>query len=56
MKLNAPKKLTFLIALILAVVSVIGVFIAIPFVSAYAFWVLLAAFCVLTAGCFLKGF
>jgi hypothetical protein len=56
MKLNAPKKLTFLIALILAGVSLAGVFITIPFISVYAFWILLVAFCVLTAGCVLKGF
>jgi len=56
MKLNAPKQLTFLIALILALVSVIGIFVTIPFVSVYSFWILFVAFCVLTAGCVLKGF
>ena len=55
MKVNAPKNLTLLIALILAGASVAGIFVAIPFVTVYAFWILLAAFCLLTAGCLLKG-
>jgi hypothetical protein len=40
MKLSAPKKNTWWICLILAAVAVVGKFIAIPFVSAYAFWIL----------------
>jgi len=56
MKLNAPKQITFLVALILAVVGLLGIIISIPFISAYAFWILFVGFCVLTAGCILKGF
>ena len=56
MKINAPKKLTLLISLILAGVSLAGIFVTIPFVTVYAFWILLVAFCVLVAGCIFKGF
>ena len=55
MKANAPKKLTLLIALILAGVSLVGIFVTIPFVTVYAFWILFVAFCVLAAGCLFKG-
>ena len=56
MKANAPKKSTLLIALIVAGVGVASTFVAIPYVSVYAFWILLAGFCVLLAGCLFKGF
>ena len=56
MKTNAPTKLALLIAVILAVVALLGFIVTIPFVSMYAFWILCAGFCVLLAGCLLKGF
>ena len=56
MNVNAPKQLTLLIAVILAVVALIGAFVAIPFISVNAFWILCAGFVVLLAGCLLKGF
>ena len=55
MKLNAPKNLTWLLALILGVVGLIGYFVAIPIVSVYAFWFVFAGFALLALGCFLKG-
>ncbi len=55
MKANAPTKVTLLVAVVLAVFGVIGKFIAIPFVSEYAFYLLLAGFVVLLLGCILKG-
>jgi hypothetical protein len=39
----------FTISLILAALALVGVFIEIPFVSNYAFWVLMAAY-ILLAG------
>jgi uncharacterized membrane protein (DUF485 family) len=40
MKLSAPKKFTWFIALILIIVGFISNFIAIPVVGAYSFWLL----------------
>ena len=55
MRLNAPSKLTFWISLVLVVVGVVSTFVAIPFVSAYAFWVVLAGYIVLAIGATMKG-
>jgi len=55
MKTNAPKKITLLIAVILAVVAVIGLFVTIPFITGISFWLLTAGFVVLLAGCLFKG-
>ncbi|GIK80115.1 MAG: hypothetical protein KJZ73_07195 [Pseudorhodoplanes sp.] len=54
-KLNAPTQIVFLISLILALLALIGVFVFIPFVSVYAFWIAIVAYVVLAAGCILKG-
>jgi hypothetical protein len=43
MKLNAPKKITWWISLILAVVGLIGNLVAIPVVSGIDFWLVLVA-------------
>ena len=55
MKLSAPGKLFFWIAVILAVVAVIGFAVTSLFFSPYAFWVLLVGFVVLALGCVLRG-
>lgn len=56
MKLNAPKVITWLIALILAVLSVLGAhFVTIPFVTVYAYWIMFAAWALLCLGTFFKG-
>jgi hypothetical protein len=54
-KLNAPTQIVFLISLALAILAVVGLFVAIPFVSLYAFWFAIAGYVVLAAGCVLKG-
>jgi threonine/homoserine/homoserine lactone efflux protein len=56
MDLSAPKQVTFWIAVILAVLGLLGQLVTIPFISAFAFWFLLVGFIVLAAGCFLKDF
>lgn len=56
MSLTPPKKSTFYISLVLAVLGLIGSFVTIPFVSAYAFWFVLVGYVVLALGMFLKGF
>ncbi len=57
MNLSAPTQPVFLIALIvgvLAIISLLGV--AIPFVSVYATWLLIAAFVLLVLGNLLSNF
>lgn len=56
MKLSAPKQITFLISLVLFVLAVIGKFVAIPFISANLFWVLVVSEVILLIGCAVKGF
>lgn len=53
MKLSAPTKVVFLIAVALAVVSLLAQFGILGFLPAY--WVAFAAFAVLAIACMLKG-
>ena len=55
MKLNAPKQLTWLIAIILGVLGLIGFFVALPFITAYAFWFVFAGFALLALASAMKG-
>ena len=55
MKLRAPKNITFWIAVIIAVVGVIASFVTIPFLSPYAFWLVVIAFVLLALGNLLEG-
>ena len=43
MKLNAPKQITWVIALVIAIVSLIGALVEIPVVTDYKFWLALVA-------------
>lgn len=60
MKLNAPKNLTLIIAVLIAVIALVA-WLASVFalttlcVSVYAFWALLIAFVLLLGGCLVKG-
>ena len=56
MQLNAPKQIVCLISLILVVVSIVASFVTIPFISLYAWWILLAGYVVLLLGVILKDF
>jgi hypothetical protein len=53
--LNAPTQLVFILALIIAVLALIGHFVLIPFVTEYRFWFAIVAYLVLAAACVLKG-
>ncbi len=55
MKLNAPKKITWLISLIVGVLGIVAFFVAIPVVSVHAFWFVVVGFVLLLLGTFLKG-
>lgn len=53
MRLNPPKKITFWIAVFLAVVGLICYFI--PMLTPFAFWILLVAFVLLALGNVVQG-
>jgi len=55
MRLSAPKKNTWWIAVVLGVLGILGNFIAIPFVSEYAFLLVAAGFVLLALATYLKG-
>ena len=55
MNLNAPTQVVFIISLIIAVLALIGHFVAVPFVSEYKFWFAIVGYVVLAAACVLKG-
>jgi hypothetical protein len=55
MRLSAPKQVTWIIALILGVLGVVGAFVVIPLVSTYAFWVVVAGLALLLLATLLKG-
>lgn len=53
MNLSTPKNITFYISIVLAVIALIGFFVA--SMSAFAPWLLLIAYVVLAAGNLLEG-
>jgi len=55
MKLSAPTKMVFIISVVIAAVALIGMFISIPFVSAFASWLMTGAFILLALSNVLKG-
>ena len=56
MNLSAPTQVIFIISLILAVCAIIGNFAPqLPFIGVYEFWVAIAGYVVLAAGCLMKG-
>lgn len=54
MKLNAPKQVTWWIAVVLGVLGILGTFTSIPFVSENAFLFVAAAFVLLALATLLK--
>ena len=55
MNLSAPTQAIFWISLILAILALIGFFATVPYLTAYAFWLAIAGYVVLAAGCMMKG-
>lgn len=53
MKLSAPKNVTFYVAVVVAVIALIGFFVG--SMSAFAPWLMLIAFVVLAAGNLFEG-
>ncbi len=55
MFLNAPKEVTWFIALILGVLGILAHFAFIPVLSVYAFWLIAIAFVLLVLAPVLEG-
>ena len=56
MKLSAPTQVVFIISLILVILALLGQFVTtIPLVAPYKFWLAIAGYVVLAAGCMMKG-
>ncbi|GGF36968.1 hypothetical protein GCM10011321_29970 [Youhaiella tibetensis] len=56
MSLSAPTQVVFWIAVVLAIVALIGWFGVLGIaIAGYSFWILLLGFVVLTVGCLLRG-
>ena len=53
--LSAPKNITWWIALILAVLGIIGHFVSVTFLSQYSFWLVLASAVLLLIATRFKG-
>jgi hypothetical protein len=56
MKLTPPKKVTFIIAVVLGLLGLLATFVSIPVVSGLAFWFVFAGFALLALGLTVKGF
>jgi hypothetical protein len=55
MKLNAPKKLTWWIAVVAGVLGIIASFVSIPVLSGISFWLVALGFVLLALATYLKG-
>jgi heme/copper-type cytochrome/quinol oxidase subunit 1 len=55
MNLSAPKQMTFIVAVILAVLGLLGQIVALGFITTLAFWLVLIGFVLLAAGCFVPN-
>jgi hypothetical protein len=55
MKLSAPKNVTWWVAVVVGVLGILGSLVAIPFVSANAFWFVAVGFVLLALATLLKG-
>jgi hypothetical protein len=56
MRLNAPKKTTWWIALVVGAIGIVAHLVTIPVLSGFAFWLVAAAFVLLILATYLKGF
>ncbi len=56
MRLSAPKKNTFYVSVALAVLALLGEFGVVGALSSYASWLGIAAYVILAAGNYFKGF
>lgn len=55
MKTNAPKSITWIIAVIIGAIGILASFVVIPTVSAYAGFLVMAGFAILAVATAVKG-
>lgn len=56
MKLSAPKQIVWIISVVLGVLGVLSTFVAIPVITANAFWTVVVAWLLLVLATMMKGF
>jgi len=56
MKLNAPKQVTWWVAVVVGALGILGQLITIPVVSGLSFWLVTAGLVILVLATLLKGF
>lgn len=55
MRLNAPKQITWIIALILGIVGLVAELVTIPVLSNIAFWIVLVALALMLLATYIEG-
>jgi hypothetical protein len=55
MNLSAPKQITWIIAVVLGVLGVLGNFVTLPVLGAYSFWLLFLGFAILAIATLVEG-
>jgi hypothetical protein len=56
MSLSPPTTVVFVISIFLALLAIIGNFVAIPFITEHGFWVAVVAYIILACGNIFRGF
>ncbi|MCJ7531934.1 MAG: hypothetical protein MUO64_13005 [Anaerolineales bacterium] len=56
MKLSAPKRITWTVALVVGLLGILATFVTIPVLSGFAFWLVVVAFVILLLATALGGF
>jgi hypothetical protein len=55
MNLSAPKNLTWIIAVVLGVLGLLGNFVTLPVIGGFSFWLVFLGFAVLAVATFVEG-
>lgn len=55
MKLSAPKNLTWIIAVVLGVLGLLGNFVTLPVIGGFSFWLVFLGFAILAVATFVNG-
>ena len=55
MKLNAPKQIVWIVAVVLGVIGLIGYLVTIPLITSLAFWLVLVGLVIMLVATALKG-
>jgi hypothetical protein len=54
MPLHTPSAWTFWLSVVLVILAIISIFVRIPFITMYAFWVAVVGYVILVIGCTFK--